>query len=120
VTELICGSEVWRQINDAARGARGRRTAAVAYLGVDAPALLSAFGAGDVIVCDASRRVLRNGGTHPAALAALLRRKVRLVSKEGLHAKVFALVDLAIVGSANASASSAGSLIEAMVRTRDR
>lgn len=70
-----------------------------------------------MIVCDASQRALRSGSTHPAALAGLYKRKLRLLSKPGLHAKVFVVGNAAFVGSANASANSAGLLIEAVVRS---
>ena len=44
------------------------RSFATAFLGADAPGLLSALQEGDLLVCNASRRALKAGATSPVPL----------------------------------------------------
>lgn len=115
---LLTGTSVWTEIR-AAMGDAGPRRAAIAYLGADAAALLSGFGPGDMVVCNAGADALRGGATSPEALDGLLLRRVSVLSSSELHAKVVVFPDSAFVGSANASASAAGKLVEAVVRVED-
>jgi hypothetical protein len=117
VQEFVAGEALWRRVRDVMKAERAQKRAAIAYLGTDAADLLSGFGRGDVVVCDASPQAFFQGATHPEALATLTRRGVRVLSREGLHAKVLVLGRCAVVGSANASARSAGKLLEAAVVT---
>ncbi len=98
----------------------GRKYAAVAYIGIDGSALLSDFGAGDILVCNAGDNALRSGVTHPSALKTLIDRGVEVFSNNRLHAKVYVVGDTAIIGSANASSNAAIYLEEAVVKTADR
>jgi hypothetical protein len=70
-------------------------------------------------VVDASKGAVSGGQTCPADLAVLLKRGVRIYSEPKLHAKVFVAGKTAYIGSANASQSSADTLIEAAVRTTE-
>src|SRR5262249_13119865 len=58
---------------------------------------------------------VRKGLTCPEELLKLRGKGVRVFGCKDLHAKVFVFDDVAVVGSSNASASSAGTLIEAGV-----
>lgn len=118
-TELIV-EDVWQAIQVAAHKARGRKMAAVAFIGADGGELLRDFGEGDVLVCNMSSDALRAGSTDPGAIATLLARGVVIYSHEHLHAKVYVLGNTTIVGSANVSASAASRLVEAATRTVDR
>lgn len=96
---------------------RGKKYAAIAFLGRDAPELL-ALGDGDLLVCNAGDAAIRSGATSPEALKEFLRRGIALFSSPTLHAKMVATPRVAMVGSANASATSTASL-EAVVRTNE-
>jgi len=117
-TELITG-KVWPAIHAAAEKARGRKLAAVAYIGEDGAELLSDFAEGDVLVCNMGPGALQAGATHPDAIAKLIRRGVHVYSHPSLHAKVYALGTVAIVGSANVSNNAANRLVEVVTRTTD-
>lgn len=105
MTRAVTGRAVWPTIAELL-AAGGPRLCAVAYLGKDAPDLLSSLGRGDVLVCDASPAALKSGATSPLALRALIDRKVTVRSRPHLHAKVYLSAAGAFVGSANASATS--------------
>lgn len=104
---------VWKTIHEAAHGRR-KYFAAVAY--VSNASLLSDFRPGDVVVCNAGKRALTAGATHPDALKRLVERGIHVYSSDRLHAKVFVFPTTAIVGSANASGNSVKSLDEAAVQ----
>lgn len=90
--------------------------AAVAYVSdVDGFPL----GAGDTVVCDASRRAAGTGSTRKDALLLLVNNKVKVWSVEGLHAKVVVAGEKAFVGSANWSKRSNLVLEEAVIETVD-
>ncbi|MBH0120029.1 phospholipase D family protein [Rhodococcus sp. CX] len=111
---FVTGS-VWDEITAAVRS-RGRRYAAVAFLGADAPALLP-LTRGDMLVVNASDSAVRSRSTSPEAIAAYLEAGVRVYSEGELHAKVIATSTTAVIGSANASAHSRDRTIEAAVVT---
>lgn len=113
--EFVSG-DVWPAITKAARTG-GPRSAAIAYVGANAPELLP-LKAGDVLVCDASDPVLLGHGTSPEALAAFMKRGVQVSSCPGLHAKVLVTASRTVVGSANASYNSTN-LEEAVLVTDD-
>lgn len=98
---------------------RGRRYAAIAFIGAEAPQLLSDWSRNDVLVCDASKNALKKGSTNPDALAEFIDRGVLVFSVERLHAKVLVGPTAAVVGSMNASANSSVALIEAAVRLEE-
>lgn len=111
------GGDVWPQITKVMTG-RGRRRAAVAYLGSEAPRFLP-LRKHDVLVANASDAALLAHATSPDALAAYLKVGVRVLSTPTLHAKVIVTPTVAVVGSANASTSS-GELDEAVLITDRR
>lgn len=114
MAELFAGRTVWPAIRRAGR-ISGVRHIAVAYLGRDAPDLLP-LRAGDTLVVDLSENTVRNGSTNVEAAARLLKRRVRLFTAPYLHAKLFVFDNVVLVGSSNASAHSADTLLEAAAR----
>jgi hypothetical protein len=108
----------WPAIRAAVSSAGGRVVAAVGYIGQDAHHWLP-LKAGDVLVCDASDRAVRNGATNPRHIADFLTAGVEVWSEEGLHAKVVVLPRRAFAGSMNASNHSANALVEAVLETTD-
>ncbi len=69
------------------------------------------------MVCDASNNAIKTGQTSAAVLKRAFDRGSRLYNLPGLHAKILLLNEKALIGSANASGSSAHSLIEAGLLT---
>lgn len=116
---VISGAAVWPACVDLSRRP-GRRFGAIAYVSITGADLLASWGEGDVIVCNASDAALRSGSTSPKALRRLRERGVDVRSHKGLHAKVLIVGSEAIVGSMNASTSSAGRLLEAAVVLQDK
>ena len=104
-TSVVTGRQVWPTIARLSKKA-GPRYAAIAYLGREAPKLLT-MRRGDVLVVNAGPQALTAGATHPEALAVFVERGVQVFSLPNLHSKVFVNRDTAVVGSANASANSA-------------
>jgi hypothetical protein len=96
-------------------GSRSLIQAAVAY--ATTPGGLN-WKAGDTLVCDASDECIRGGQTSAAVLRSLFRKQVAIFSVPGLHAKVIACGNRAVIGSANLSKMST-SLTEAAVVTAD-
>ena len=90
------------------------KRAAIAYVSSDEHLQ---FGEGDLLVCDASNNAIKTGQTSAAVLKRAFDRGSRLYSLPGLHAKILLLNEKALIGSANASGSSAHSLIEAGLLT---
>jgi hypothetical protein len=107
------GGAVWPAITKACRGA-GPRYAAIAYLGPDAATLLP-LKAADVLVVNLDPDTLLARATSVAAIRAYVAAGVHVFPSRGLHAKVLATRDLAVVGSANASARSRDWLSEAAI-----
>lgn len=99
--------DVWPHITEIVDGA-GRVHAAIAFLGKDAPDRL-ALKAGDVLLVNARADNVSSRATSPFAIELFIDLGVEVHSSERLHAKVIATDRHAIVGSANASASSARS-----------
>ncbi|UQA61352.1 hypothetical protein [Polyangium aurulentum] len=109
----VVSDTLWSEIARFAKAAR-KKYAAVAYVTSDAHVQ---FGAGDVLVVDASDAAIQGGQTSVPVLRAALKRGAALYSLPGLHAKVFAFGRTVVIGSGNLSASSAESLIEAAIIT---
>lgn len=118
MTVYVGGGQAWKAIGDAVRKAKGEVAAAVGYIGIDGPDVLP-LQTGDLLVCDASDRAVRNGSTHPHALERYIRRGVAVYSYPGLHAKVIVLPRRVFVGSANASKHSRDCLEEAVFESTD-
>jgi phosphatidylserine/phosphatidylglycerophosphate/cardiolipin synthase-like enzyme len=111
-------TEIWRSITAAARHSRKPSFVAAAYFGKGASNLLP-LRTNSRLVVDASEAAVKSGATHPADLRRMQKRGVIIYSVPNLHAKVYAFDDFAFVGSANVSNHSAGTLVEAMIRTSD-
>ena len=77
------------------------------------------FRAGDVLVCDASRKAVSSRETDPRFLLDLLRKGVKIYSCEALHAKCAVFGNTVLLGSANLSESSANRLIELSILVKD-
>lgn len=110
------GGKPWKAITRLCQG-DGRRYAAVAFVGKDAPGLMP-LRKGDVLVANAGNNALKSHATSPAALRHYFDAGVQLYGHDNLHAKLLAVGDSAVIGSANASANSTR-LIEAVVITSD-
>lgn len=108
---------IWPYITKLAKSSE-KVHVAVAYFGAGGRNLLP-LPRGSVLVVDASDASVRAGRTCPRALLALQRRGVRVFSRKSLHAKVFIFDGTAVVGSTNASLSSAYDLEEAALVTRE-
>ncbi|SOE59129.1 hypothetical protein SAMN05414139_01479 [Burkholderia sp. D7] len=108
--ELI-SKGLWSTIQQTATGAK-RRRAAVAYV---TDSELLPLGQDDVLIVDASDASIAAGRTDAVTLEGYLGAGVRMVSIANLHAKVFVLDGIAIIGSANASRRSANHYVEAAV-----
>jgi hypothetical protein len=110
------GTSPWGKIKpDVARKRRGPVIAAVAYVGVKAHEVMP-LRKGDMLICDASTRAIKQGVTSAKALKAFNAAGVQIYSHEGLHAKVIASEKFAWIGSANASSNSRDNLTEASIR----
>jgi phosphatidylserine/phosphatidylglycerophosphate/cardiolipin synthase-like enzyme len=100
---------LWKTVKRLARKSAVKR-AAVAYA---TSGEMVRFGEGDLLVTDASDDAIAGGQTDAEVLAWAFDRGARLYSLDGLHTKVLLLDGVAVIGSANLSASSSASLIEA-------
>src|SRR5690606_11149457 len=104
--------EIWDAVRRAANGVRnGSRRCAVSYVSNGGYLKL---GGGDTLVVNAGIAAMRAGATTKRALADYVARGVDVFNVSSLHAKVFVLGDVAIVGSSNVSTRAAhGYTIEA-------
>ncbi len=75
------------------------------------------FGKGDTLIVDASEQAVACGQTSALLLKHAYQNGAKLYSLAGLHAKVLLLDNIAVIGSANLSSSSASSLVEAAILT---
>jgi len=116
---FLGGHEAWDRITDRVAAAKKSPVlAAVAFIGVDAPAILP-LKCGDVLVCDAEISRIKSGATSVKALRQFHERGVEVYDSPGLHAKVVVLKRRVFVGSGNASANSRDRLNEACIETTD-
>jgi hypothetical protein len=92
------------------------RTAAIAYVTTDS---MIQFGAGDVLVADASDNAVACGETSATILKAAIDRGAEIYSCEGLHAKLIVFDGIVVLGSANLSERSERDLVEAAWITDD-
>lgn len=108
----LLSSDLWPTISRLAKTSLKR--AAISYVSSDKHLK---FGDGDLLICDASDEAIKSAHTDAKILKRAFDRGAEIHSCPGLHAKVMLLNDKAIVGSANASLSSASNLIEASLLT---
>jgi hypothetical protein len=118
IKNQLLTNEIWKSLNSAAKRARRPLHVAVAYFGQGASKLLP-LRANSRLVVDASDNAVKSGQTHPADLKLLQKRGVIIYSVPNLHVKIYVCDEVALVGSANVSNRSAGTLIESMLRTTD-
>lgn len=109
----LLGSEVWKEIERFARASR-RKLAAVAYVTSDTPV---GFRKPDVLVVNASDGAIRYGQTSAKVLKKAFHSGTEIYSCPQLHAKIFLLDGVAVIGSANISSMSQDYLFEAAVLT---
>lgn len=110
--QQLLTDDLWLKVRKLTQRAR-RVHAAVSY--VTTLKYLS-LKRGDTLIVDASHRAIQSGETSAKVLWRL-RHNVRLFSLPGLHAKIVLADDRVVVGSANASESSAVKLFESAVLT---
>ena len=118
VQKLHSGTKTWTPITAAVGNSLRKVTAAIAFIGVNAPTL-QPLQSGDIMVCDASPERIKDGTTSAKALATFHKRGVEIYSYPQLHAKVIVLQKRAFVGSSNASTNSDENLSEAVLETTD-
>ena len=107
----LLSTNLWPLIAKLAR-MPARKQAAIAYVSSDRH---PKFGQGDVLVTDATDGANEAGQTSAIVLSKAASRGARLYSLGGLHAKVICIGRYVVAGSANASAASADTLVEAAV-----
>lgn len=109
--------DVWPTITALCR--KGRGHVAVAFLGAGSYDLLP-LSEGSILVVNASLDAVRQGLTNPSELIKFVKKKVKVHTAQDLHAKVFAFPHRVVIGSANASKSSARYWQEAAVASSER
>ncbi len=116
-TRFLFRAQLWDEL--AVRIPKAKKVrAAIAYLGTGGAALLP-LRKGDELVVDMSLRSVRSGTTNPSEIRKLLRRGVKVFSRETLHAKFLIADGVVIVGSSNISHQAKTVLEEAAVVTDD-
>jgi hypothetical protein len=117
MTNPVVLADPGHQISAACR--MSRADVAVAYVSQGAATLLP-LRRGSRLVVDASEAAVRCGQTDPRELLRYFRTGVEVYSRPRLHAKVFAFLNVAFVGSTNVSSRSAHHLLEAAVVLRSK
>ena len=118
--EVYDGTDVWGQLAPTLR-ARGLRRAAIAYIGSGAKNYLG-LKKGDVLVFDGHVSSVEQGHVNLDEVRKMIKAGVTLYSRPGLHSKILVLeaaTPLALVGSANASRTSATKKSETVVMFDD-
>lgn len=110
-TEFL-SARIWPRLRQLARTGRRRAYVAVPFLGKGAAKRLP-LRRGDVLITKFDLAAVRAGLVNPREVVAFIKRGVEVHSVANLHAKVYVFGRTAFVGSANVSASSEDSLIEA-------
>jgi len=105
----LVSSGLWAEVSKWAKLSR-RRSAAVAYATNENGIR---FGKGDLLIVNASDQSIATGQTSVKLLQTAFHHGADVFSCPNLHAKVLLLDEIAVVGSANLSASSRDTLIEA-------
>lgn len=116
-THFISGKSVWIEISKYAKKAK-RIHVAVPYF-TDQDQQLLKFRSGDRLIVNLSIQALKSGATNPGPLLKLIAAGVRIYRHDTLHAKVYVLGRTLVVGSANASNTSASRLNEACIVSTD-
>ncbi len=119
MTSKLHSSRVWDRITALARKQPTKCSVAVAYFGSGASKLLP-LKKRSVLVVDISEHAVRSGQTKPSEVPKLMNSGVEAHTLDNFHAKVFVMGPDALMGSANASNSSANRLIEAVIDLDDQ
>jgi hypothetical protein len=114
---IFHSNSVWPRITEIVAQAN-RTYAAISFLGEDAPDRLP-LSQGDTLLVNAKPSNISSGATNPYAIERFLNSGVKVFSSHSLHAKVISTDTHAVIGSANASASSASST-EAIILTDEQ
>ena len=112
--DRIITNNVWRQVATLI-GKEANKLAAIAYVSKGTPL---SFSKGDTLVCDASDHAIKTGETDAETLKRFFRAGAKLFSCSNLHAKLLVSSDIAVIGSANLSASAENLLVEASLISR--
>jgi len=116
-TGFLAGRHVvWNELRRRSAYTRAPVLAAVAYFGKGGCDLLT-LKQGDTLLVDLSLRAVRQGVTDPREIQKLLRKGIRVFSREALHAKFYLMDNVLICGSANVSRRSCTGLDEACIIT---
>jgi hypothetical protein len=111
--QRVLSDGLWPEVAELAKRSK-RKRAAIAYVTTDR---FVKFAKGDTLIVDASDGKIAGAATSAKVLLAAHQRGARLFHCEGLHSKVLLLDNVAVVGSANLSNSSATDLTEAAIVT---
>jgi hypothetical protein len=111
--------ELWPRITSLVQKNPGRSYIAVAFFSSNASKQLP-LESGSILVVNLSEPTLAAGLTNPYEIEKLLHNGVEIYNNPKLHAKVFVFPDSAVVGSNNASHSSANDLLEAAIEVTAR
>lgn len=118
-TTFVGRNAFWKELKRRVEQSKRPVCAAVAYLGKDGAELLP-LDEGDTLVVDMSLRAARQGLTNPKEIRKLMKRGVKVYSRDNLHAKFFIIGDALIAGSANISHNSHDNLDEAAIITTSK
>jgi hypothetical protein len=110
---------IWKRITAISKKSRGPAFVAVAYFGQGGGKRLP-LKSNSTLLVDASEGAVKSGQTDPRELLKLYKKRVKIYSYRGLHAKVFVFGTKTFVGSTNVSSNSAETLVEATILTTDR
>lgn len=118
----LLSNRVWPDITRELTGAV-RTIGAISYVG-DAACELVPLKNGDSIIVDGTDNSLKNGTVSPKAVRKWIKAGVHVYSLSGLHAKIVVAeksgnTSVLIIGSANASATSRDSKVEASIVCSD-
>ncbi len=115
LTRFVFREALWSELQARVR-APARVRAAVAYIGTGGAKLLP-LKADDELIVDMSLPTVRHGATDPKEIRKLIRRGVRVWTRESLHAKFFVMGNAVLAGSANISRNAYERLDEAGLLT---
>lgn len=108
-------SDLWPTVSKISKSASSVQ-AAIAYV---SSAQYLHLRAGDTLIVDASDTAVKSGQTSASVLQRYFRCGVAVYHCSALHAKLLVIDGKLIVGSGNASGSSANRLVEAAILTTD-
>jgi hypothetical protein len=118
VTTFLANETLWQTLRTRIKSARSV-DAAIAYFGKGGASILP-LRKGHRLIVDMSVPTVKAGGTDPSEIEKLIKRGVRVFTRENLHAKVVVIDKTVVSGSANVSSRSQKILDEAALATNDR